>query len=139
MEKEIENTGNFGIEEILAEYGEIFKAKEVATGEDKQQIYIEYSKDTGSRIFLTPYGIACIIIETGNSNKVLNEIDNDDKVLNFLIGLTQEYDDTLQKSYNLWFDDFDGTHYIVETSPYNNKEAEEELRTYLDRKITLED
>ena len=68
MEKEIENTGNFGIEEILAEYGEIFKAKEVATGEDKQQIYIEYSKDTGSRIFLTPYGIACIIIETGNSN-----------------------------------------------------------------------
>jgi hypothetical protein len=38
MEKEIENTGNFGIEEILAEYGEIFKAKEVATGEDKQQI-----------------------------------------------------------------------------------------------------
>lgn len=139
MEKEIENTENFGIEEILSKYGKLFKAKEVETGEDKQQIYIEYSKDTGSRTFLTPYGIARIIIETSNFNKVLNEIDNDDKVLNFLIGLTQEYDDTSDRYYDLWFDDFEGTHYIVVTYPYNNKKAEEELKVYLDRKITLED
>ena len=147
MEREPQNTEIFGAEEILREYGEIFDKQTVVNVGDEINtekeipFYLENSdrsKDTSSRIVLTPHGIIILSVlesDPGNKEKVFHEIDEDVNILMYLDRIAQSFDGKDDKrAYNIMNIYFLDSHYFSEVLPYNHSGARKIVEMHLKRK-----